>query len=120
MPRPRNPNHEAILDARAEGKTFREMERMGLGSWKTVQSIVQRARGKGDIRAALLPSAVRHAQMARSVPPNRAEIQRRNGPAVSAALRFLAGLSEEDREAYRLLRRKRFSQQEAMLMVGAR
>ena len=120
MAQARNPNYEAILDARAEGKTFREMERMGLGDMKAIQSLVRRARGKGDPRAALLPPDVRHAQMVRSVPADRAEIQRRNGPAVSAALRFVAGLSEEDREAYRLLRRKRFGQQEAMLMVGAR
>ena len=120
MARARNPNTDAILDARSQGATFREMERMGLGSLKTVQSIVQRARGNGDPRAALLPPDVRHAQLVRSIPADRAEIQRRSGPAVSAALRFVAGLSAEDREAYRLLRRKRFGQQEAMLMVGAR
>ena len=120
MARARNPNTDAILDARAQGKTIREIARMGFGSFKAVQNVVQRARLRGDPRAALLTHEERGAIVAHSLPPNLAEVRRRAGPAISTALRFLATLSAEDREAYRLLRRKGFDQQEAMLMVGAR
>ncbi|AWV20339.1 hypothetical protein RADP37_05455 (plasmid) [Roseomonas mucosa] len=119
MPRPRHPQSERVLDLRAADKTYDEISAVTGVSYHSVDSIIKRARYNGDPRAACITPAQRARRTGGNIVHITSEHRAKAIEGVRAFWAAKNGISPEQREDYRLLRRKRFSRDEALAILNS-